>query len=371
MNWLVVIAGGAFAYVAYRMLHKRGRSRGAFLVKPAQYDFAFLADRLGVSEDYLRAFQPRYGERMIQKRGPFRSPSNQRKLHVPDAETKLLQQKVLSRILQRLRVHEAAQGFEIGTSVAKNASMHARKAVVLKMDLVSFFEKTKRVRVKQFFQRIGWTEEAAEALAKITTHEGGLPQGAPTSPALSNRVNVGMDRLITQMTRRVGTYTRYADDITISFHFDNGRRVRGVVQDVKRIARRYGYTVHESKKLRVLRRHHSQQVTGLVVNDGPRVPRKKRRWLRAVEHRLKTGGEASLTPEQLAGWKAYLVDVDRVREETNNARRDELADALAKSHHSLRGAAYQLRIPLPALKREMKVLGLWDPKKKAPRRKRW
>lgn len=64
-------------------------------------------------------------------------------------------------------------------------------------------------------------------------------------------------------------------------------------------------------KLRIRRRHEQQRVTGLVVNDGVRLPRRTRRWLRAVEHRLASGRPATLTPEQLAGWNALRHMVDR------------------------------------------------------------
>jgi RNA-directed DNA polymerase len=64
------------------------------------------------------------------------------------------------------------------------------------------------------------------------------------------------------------------------------------------------YRVHTGGKLRILRHHQQQRVTGLVVNHQVQLPRKTRRWLRAIEHRLRSGREATLSPEQLAGWRA-------------------------------------------------------------------
>jgi RNA-directed DNA polymerase len=63
-------------------------------------------------------------------------------------------------------------------------------------------------------------------------------------------------------------------------------------------------------KLRVMRQHNRQIVTGLVVNEKVQLPRKTRRWLRAVEHRMKNGQKATLTREQLAGWKAYQQSIN-------------------------------------------------------------
>ncbi|MEO0475233.1 MAG: hypothetical protein AAF085_04565, partial [Planctomycetota bacterium] len=83
------------------------------------------------------------------------------------------------------------------------------------------------------------------------------------------------------------------------------------VQKVRRVCRRHGYTVHTKKKLRIVRRHQQQRVTGLVVNDKVNLPREKRRWLRAVEHRMKTTGRASLTEKELAGWKALQQMIEQ------------------------------------------------------------
>src|SRR5207248_8422992 len=87
-------------------------------------------------------------------------------------------------------------------------------------------------------------------------------------------------------------------------------RIRYLIRFVKKVAAAEGYRVHGRRKLRIRRRHQQQRVTGLVVNDGVRLPRATRRWLRAVEHHLRTGRAATLTPEQLAGWQAFRQMVE-------------------------------------------------------------
>jgi retron-type reverse transcriptase len=256
--------------------------------------------RLAVPEHDLRRIQPSYREVFVpKKRG------GERRLLIPDPPLKALQRRVLRRLLAKLRAHPAAHGFERGRSIVTNALPHGSQSVVIKIDLVDFFTATTAARIDAYFRRIGWNAEAAAILTKICTTEGGLPQGAPTSPRLSNLVNFNMDSRIARfVARRKGQYTRYADDITISFPKDYPRKVRGTIQVVKRIVKRYGYRIHLRGKLQILRRHQQQRVTGLVVNRHAQLPRKIRRWLRAVEHRLKTKGEATLTPKQLAGWRA-------------------------------------------------------------------
>jgi hypothetical protein len=99
-------------------------------------------------------------------------------------------------------------------------------------------------------------------------------------------------------------YSRYADDITLSFSEDNRKYVRRMISFVRAMSREEGYQLHGAKKLHIRRQHQQQRVTGLVVNRAVSLPRSVRRRLRAVDHRLRTGRPATLTPEQRAGWQA-------------------------------------------------------------------
>ena len=266
-----------------------------------------LARRLDLPESRLRAFAPRYRTAEIPKRGGGR-----RTLHVPDDATKALQRRILKRLLRRLRAHPAAHGFEDGRSIVHNALPHAGRAVVVRVDVEDFFPSTRAERLDAYFRRVGWDAEAAALLVRATTHGGGLPQGAPTSPRLSNLVNVHLDAVLDSFAkRRRGAYTRYADDLTFSFPKDRPRRVRGVIQKAKRVLKAKGYRMHERRKLSIRRRHQRQVVTGLVVNERVALPRATRRRLRAIRHRLATTGAATLTEAQLRGWASFEAMVRR------------------------------------------------------------
>jgi retron-type reverse transcriptase len=271
-----------------------------------------LARRLGIGPRELERFTPSYREARIPKRS-----GGTRRLLVPDDRTKALQRRILRRLLARLRAHPAANGFERGRSIVSNALPHVGRAVVVKLDVVDFFPATAAHRLDGYFRRIGWDADAAELLVKLTTHEGGLPQGAPTSPRLSNLVNFHMDGQLARLAaRRKGSYTRYADDLTFSFPKDYPRRVRGVVQRARRILAANGYLMHGRRKLSIRRAHQRQAVTGLVVNAKASLPRERRRWLRAVRHRMTKGKAATITPAQLQGWDAFerMVRTQRAAE---------------------------------------------------------
>lgn len=267
---------------------------------------SLLAERLRSTFEGLEGVRVRYQEARIPKRS-----GATRRLWIPNDETKDVQRRILRRLLAKLRVHPAAMGFEKGRSIVDNARPHVGRRVVVKMDVIDFFPNTKAERIERYFRRIGWSKRVARELTRLVTFEGGLPQGAPTSPRLSNLVNLRLDAELAGLASWCGgRYTRYADDITMSFGdephpIELGHRVRLCIRAVARALARHGYEAHAHRKLKILHRYRRQQVTGLVVNDALRLPRSTRRWLRAVRHRKATTGTCTLTDAQLAGWDAF------------------------------------------------------------------
>lgn len=267
-----------------------------------------LARRLGVTEEELREARVEYKEAFVRKRS-----GGNRRLLIPGDELKSLQRRILRRLLARLTTHPATTGFEPGMSIVDNAKLHVGMEVILKMDIVDFFPSTTADTVRMYFRSIGWCREAAELLTRLTTYEGRLPQGAPTSPRLSNLVNYRLDARIAGYVATQGAiYSRYADDITISFAIDFPSGIRSAATTVRTIIKNSGYRPN-GRKQKILRQHQQQKVTGLVVNDRVNVPRQIRRKLRAVEHRLNTGQRVTMTREQLDGWKALLAMVEKQR----------------------------------------------------------
>jgi retron-type reverse transcriptase len=282
-----------------------GSLRGLFKGADAEADgggrgLDELARRLGVDETELRALVPRYRQFKLKKRS-----GGQRVIDEPEEQLKRVQRLILRRLFGRLRSHATAHGFERGRSIVTAARPHTRRAVVLRLDVQDFFASTKQERVSAYFRRIGWGTEAATLLTKLCTHRGGLPQGAPTSPRLSNLLNFRLDARLTALASAHGAvYTRYADDMTFSFDSDEHESLVTVIQTTKKALRDEGYRLHTERKLRVLRPHMRQIVAGLVVNERVALPRATRRRLRAIEHRASLSLETTLTPAQLQGWRA-------------------------------------------------------------------
>ncbi|MBN2710981.1 MAG: RNA-directed DNA polymerase [Planctomycetes bacterium] len=281
-----------------------------YYIKKAVY----LKYYLGQNENQLKEFRPEYNTFQIPKRS-----GGARTINEPKPETKALQHKIL-RMLRNGNTHKCAVGFRRGRGIVHNAIPHVGKAVVLKMDIRNFFPSVTREKCVTAIMQTGWEKGAAEILADICCLNGGLPQGAPTSPLLSNIANTRLDCRLYGLAKKLSTgtqkvdYTRYADDITFSFATDEPGLVRGVITLIFQILHEEGYQVNK-KKTRVMRQHQRQTVTGLVVNETINIPRKQRRKIRAAMHRISVGEEPTLTNEQLQGWMGMLSLVQKGKEE--------------------------------------------------------
>jgi hypothetical protein len=180
------------------------------------------------------------------------------------------------------------------------------------------------------FAHLGYDLAIASLLARLTTYRrvdadgtaivpGVLPQGAPTSPAIANVICRQLDARLDGLARRCGgRYTRYADDLTLSFDAEPAAGIGRLYWWIDQICAQEGF-VERPDKRRVLRPHQRQLVTGLVVNDGQRVPRTQRRRFRALLHHLETRGvdqHGRTTTELRAyvlGFASWLQMVDRDR----------------------------------------------------------
>jgi retron-type reverse transcriptase len=247
-----------------------------------------------------------------------------RTLSAPHRTLSLAQRWIFEHIVSRLPAEPSAHGFLPRRSILTNAQPHAGHAVVVNLDLEGFFPSIGFPRVRKVFELSGYSPAVATILAllctecprkavildgttyHVATGPRGLPQGACTSPGLSNQVARRLDRRLAGLAAKLGlTYTRYADDLTFSGDEAMEGRVGYVMARVRHIAQAEGFTVNEAKT-RVLRRHTAQMVTGLVVNDRPGVRRDEVRRLRAILHRARTEGLDSQNRENLPDFRAWL-----------------------------------------------------------------
>lgn len=248
-----------------------------------------------------------------------------RELAAPHAHMAAAQRWILINILERLTMREPAHGFVRGRSIMSNAVPHVGRDVVINCDLTDFFPSVTFPRVKGIFESLGYSPAAATVLAlictecprRVLTHNGqklhaasgprALPQGACTSPALSNLAARKLDARLEGLARKQGwTYTRYADDLTFSAKGDAAAHCGGILQAVRRLCREESFEVNE-KKTRVQRQNVQQTVTGIVVNKRPNVPRDVYRRVRAILHQAQKTGLAAQNREQHPNFPLHIL----------------------------------------------------------------
>jgi RNA-directed DNA polymerase len=261
-----------------------------------------------------------------------------RLLSAPHRDLARAQQWILDEILRKLPTEPPAHGFVSARSTVTNARPHLGRAVVVNLDLSDFFPTITFPRVRGVFRKLGYSPAAATVLALLCTEaprravelegrtlfvatgERALPQGACTSPALSNQVARRLDKRLAGMAAKHGwTYTRYADDLT--FSADDRSAVPMLMARVRHIVGEERFAVNP-RKGRVQRDGGRQTVTGVVVNQKLALPREEVRQLRAILHNARRHGLAAQNREDrphfeawLRGKIAYLQMVDRPRGE--------------------------------------------------------
>lgn len=193
-----------------------------------------------------------------------------------------------------------AMGFAEGRSIVGNASMHVGHHYVFNIDLEDFFPSIPQARVWKRLQLppFSFTQEIANVVAGLCCHAetestgNFLPQGASTSPLLTNAICDTLDRRMNGVARRFGLhYSRYADDMSFSSMHNVYQEDSEFRKEIKRIIEEQGFRMNE-KKTRLLRDGQRQEVTGLVVNSVVNVPRKYIRDLRCLLHVWETKGYA-------------------------------------------------------------------------------
>lgn len=202
--------------------------------------------------------------------------SGKRRIDQPLDSLHDIQQWILAHILNKCTPHHAAMAFTKNRSIKLNALPHVKQPQVLSLDVKDFFPSLHPEKVIKVFSDMGYAQEVAEILTGLTTLGFGLPQGAPTSPALSNLIMIDIDEYLARFATRSGiSYTRYADDLTFSGAFTPGK----VIDRCRFILKKHGLKLNETKT-RLMWPHQCQEVTGVVVNKKLQAPRGARRRLR-------------------------------------------------------------------------------------------
>lgn len=263
-----------------------GHSEWLRLLRHTDVD-TFSADVFGVGYKHVQGIlypRPSYKNFLMAKR-----KGGHRVIREPRRRLKELQKKALAYLHECAdNSKPCAHAFIKNRSILTNARKHLERKphFVLNIDLEAFFPSINFYRIRGVLQKapFHFSFQVASMLAHLCVVDNELPQGAPTSPFLSNQVCRSMDRdLMALAKRHQATYTRYADDITFSFStpnsaalpsnictFDGGTTILG--KELISIIEQHNFRINPTKT-RISTRRRRMEVTGIVINAFPNVKR--------------------------------------------------------------------------------------------------
>jgi RNA-directed DNA polymerase len=252
---------------------------------PIIFDFFHFSRLVGYTENYILGTTNFpdffYREFKIKKKS-----KGYRKINEPLPSLKEIQKWILKNILYNLKVSRFSKAFIPGSTIKDNAKFHKGQKIVLAIDLKDFFNSIKFIEIYRIFKKAGYTNSLSVLLSKLCTLNDSLPQGAPTSPYLSNLVFNSLDNRISGFcTKRKIRYTRYADDLTFSGDFNPGM----IIKFVKNVIKTKNLKINK-KKIREMKRHERQEITGIVVNEKLQAPRNYRKEIRKEIYFIKKFG---------------------------------------------------------------------------------
>ena len=253
-----------------------------------------------------------------------------RSISAPVPHLMLLQKKIsilLNDCLAEIegKLSSPAHGFKPGRSIFTNAAHHRGRRYVLNLDLKDFFPSIHFGRIAGYFEKsrdFGLEPKTARILANILCHKSSLPQGAPSSPVVSNLLARMLDIHLARLAKRNRlTYTRYADDVTFSTNLkvfpetvakQVSEHLWELGPELMSTIGSCGFSINDLKT-RMQYRSSRQEVTGLVVNDKISVPVEYRRWVRAAVLRLvKTGAYYKPVPKEFIGPLPAIPDAGSI-----------------------------------------------------------
>ncbi len=265
---------------------------------------SMLASAMNISISELRFLSYQKKRSKINHYQRFYTPKKNgghRLISAPMPRLKQAQYWILNHILEKVPIHQAAKGFVKQKSIINNAYPHIQKDIVINFDIQDFFPTISYNRIKGLFKNLGYSEQLATILSLICTEspmerikidgeifylatgERVLPQGAPSSPALTNILCYKLDKRLQGLAEALSfTYTRYADDLSFSASGEAAQNnVQNILWTVNMILKEEGFTLHPDK-LRIMRKHQKQEVTGIIVNQHLSVDNKTLKKFRAL-----------------------------------------------------------------------------------------
>lgn len=272
---------------------------------PVIYNITHLSNLTGIKKNYLvqaatvsKHSHAYYRDFSINKK----KKGELRYISEPLPNLKQVQYWILNNILEPIKVSSYAKAYQKKVGLKQNLIFHKNKKKILNLDIENFFTSIKFEAIENVFLNLGYSKTLSKTLAKLCTLRENLPQGAPTSPYLSNIIMLSFDNDVSKFARdRNINYTRYADDLTFSGDFDENI----ILEFIKSKLFEFGFNLNTNKSTLM---HDSQRqiVTGVVVNKKMQLSKDQRKKLRQIFFYIKNYGlESHLERENISS-RNYL-----------------------------------------------------------------
>lgn len=252
---------------------------------PVIYNTSHFCALVGYNKTFIKkaALYPRsfYRHFFIPKKdGSFRLVSE------PLPSLKEIQNWILIEILYKNKVSKYAKAFVPNRGLKDHVKYHVNAEKVLTLDIKKFFDSIQFEYIEKIFKKMGYSSNMSNLLAKLCYLQNSLPQGAPTSPFLTNILLFDFDETISEYCRKNNIkYTRYADDLA----FSGPLKKIELTNLVKKELRKLNLMTNNSKT-KLMRQNEQQIISGLIVNSKVQVPKSQRNKLRNEMYYIKKFG---------------------------------------------------------------------------------
>ncbi|OXA98959.1 reverse transcriptase [Flavobacterium oncorhynchi] len=242
---------------------------------PVIYNTSNLSNLVGYKKEYLKK-AVRYTSSYYRDFEITKNNGGKRKISEPLPSLKEIQIWILDNILSQIEISPYAKAYRQNVTLIENLKFHKNQPKVFTIDLENFFTTIKQDSIQKIFGEMGYSRLISNLLSKLCTRDDSLPQGAPTSPYLSNIFFKSLDIEITKYCNENKIrYTRYADDLSFSGDFDEKILLEFVTEKITKAK-----LVINPDKVKLMKKNTRQIVTGIVVNEKMQVVFHKRNKIR-------------------------------------------------------------------------------------------
>lgn len=270
------------------------RSLSALKIRSLNHLYAQLETSAGEIAGILDNPEKHHRLKTIEKKG------KRRNLKIPVGRLKTILRK-LNGLLQRIEMPDYIEGGRRGHDIRTNARRHVNKPIVLTADIKDCFPSVSNGRVYGVFaRRLECTPDVASVLTRLTTIDGSLPQGSPTSAIIAALATENLAKRLKGLAdKHDAGASIYVDDSSIS----GPRHIGKLAGLVKKIGRQEGFEIH---KIKSMAGDEEQVVTGIRVNSGIDAPTAKMADVRKQIEQMTPSDKGTALERSVRGKVQYL-----------------------------------------------------------------